>query len=177
MTQPSLRDDSTMTDDVRIIKKYPNRRLYDTRQSRYVTLSDVCRLVIEHENFEVIDQKTGDTITCAVLLQIMAEQAHAGQSPFSRDVLAQMIRVYDCALPEPLRAYLHSSLSMFLLQHQKIDELLEGAIQSDPLASMTELAEETLRHWTSLNKELLRAVASNGDSDAPTGRASGSQPA
>ena len=151
----------------RIIKKYPNRRLYDTKDSRYVTLSDVCRLVIEHENFEVIDQKSGDTITCGILLQIMAEQAHNGQSPFSRDVLAQMIRVYNGALPEPLHAYLQSSLSMFLLQHQKIDELLEGAIQADPVTSMTALAEDTLRHWISLNKELLRAVASNSEERPP----------
>ena len=71
------------------------------------------------------------------------------------------------ALPEPLHAYLQSSLSMFLLQHQKIDELLEGAIQADPLTSMTTLAEETLRHWISLNKELLRAVASNSEERPP----------
>lgn len=147
--------------DTRIIKKYPNRRLYDTTESCYVTLSDICRLVIDHESFEVVDQKTGSTITCGILLQIMAEQAHSGQSPFSRDVLAQMIRVYDGELPHPLDAYLQSSLSMFLLQHQKIDELLEGEIQTDPLTAMTTLAEETLRHWISLNKELLRAVASN----------------
>ena len=153
--------------DPRIIKKYPNRRLYDTRESRYITLGDVCRLVIEHENFEVVDQKSGDTITCGIMLQIMAEQAHNGQSPFSRDVLAQMIRVYNGALPDALKAYLESSLSMFLLQHQKIDELLEGQIQADPLTSLTALAEETLRHWISLNKELLRAVASNSDPQPP----------
>lgn len=154
--------------DTRIIKKYPNRRLYDTKESRYVTLSDICRLVIDHENFDVVDQKTGDTITCGILLQIMAEQAHSGQSPFSRDVLAQMIRVYSGELPHPLDAYLQSSLSMFLLQHQKIDELLEGEIQADPLTAMTTLAEETLRHWISLNKELLRAVASNSGQPSVT---------
>jgi polyhydroxyalkanoate synthesis repressor PhaR len=164
--------------ETRVIKKYPNRRLYDTQDSRYVTLSDVCRLVIDHENFEVVDQKTGDTITCGILLQIMAEQAHNGQSPFSRDVLAQMIRVYNGELPEPLDAYLQSSLSMFLLQHQKIDELLESDLQTDPLTSMTTLAEETLRHWISLNKDLLRAVASNSNTDqrpAPEPRTSAKQ--
>jgi len=143
----------------RIIKKYPNRRLYDTRESRYITLSDICRLVIEHESFEVLDQKTGDTLTCGILLQIMAEQAHAGTSPISRDVLAQMIRVYNGKLPDALRAYLQNSLSVFLLQHQKIDELLDGRMDNDPVDALTELAEQTLRHWVSLNKQLLRAVA------------------
>lgn len=153
--------------DTRIIKKYPNRRLYDTRESRYITLGDICRLVMERENFEVVDQRTGDTLTCGILLQVMAEQAHAGQSPISRDVLAQMIRVYNGKLPDALRAYLHSSLSMFLLQHQKIDELLDGRIHSDPVDALTELAEQTLRHWISLNKELLRAVAAGGCEPPP----------
>lgn len=143
----------------RIIKKYPNRRLYDTHDSRYVTLSDIARLVLEHESFEVIDQKTGDPLTCGILLQIMAEQAHNGRSPLSRELLMQMIRVYDGELPGALRAFLQNSLSMFLEQHQKIDALLDGRIQNDPLKALTELAEENLQQWIGLNKELLRAVA------------------
>ena len=143
----------------RVIKKYPNRRLYDTRDSRYITLSDICRLVIERESFEVVDQKTGDTLTCGILLQVLAEQTQSGQSPISRDVLAQMIRVYHGKLPDALRAYLDSSLSLFVLQHQKIDELLDGRLDADPVDALTELAEKTLRHWVSVNKELLRALA------------------
>jgi polyhydroxyalkanoate synthesis repressor PhaR len=150
----------------RVIKKYPNRRLYDTRDSRYITLSDICRLVIERESFEVVDQKTGDTLTCGILLQVLAEQTQSGQSPISRDVLAQMIRVYHGKLPDALRAYLDSSLSLFVLQHQKIDELLDGRLDADPVDALTELAEKTLRHWVSVNKELLRALAA-GSCDAP----------
>ena len=151
--------------ETRIIKKYPNRRLYDTRESRYITLNDIARLVMDHESFEVVDQKTGDPLTCGILCQIMAEQAHSGQSPISRDVLAQMIRVYNGTLPEALRVYLHNSLSMFLLQHQKIDALLDGRIQSDPISALTELAQENLREWIALNKELLRAVADGTDQE------------
>ena len=151
----------------RIIKKYPNRRLYDTHDSRYVTLSDIARLVFEHESFEVIDQKTGDTLTCGILLQIMAEQAHSGQSPLSRELLAQMIRVYNGKLPGALRVFLQNSLSMFLEQHQKIDALLDGPIQSDPVRALTALAEENLQQWIELNKELLRAVAAGECQAAP----------
>jgi polyhydroxyalkanoate synthesis repressor PhaR len=146
----------------RIIKKYPNRRLYDTRDSRYITLNDICRLVIEHESFEVVDQKSGDTLTCGVLLQVLAEQTQSGRSPISRDVLAQIIRVYHGKLPDALRAYLDSALSMFVLQHQKIDELLNGHLEAGPVDALTDLAEQTLRHWVNLNKELLRAVAAGG---------------
>lgn len=151
--------------ETRVIKKYPNRRLYDTRESRYITLNDIARLVMDHESFEVVDQKTGDKLTCGILLQIMAEQAHSGRSPISRDVLAQMIRVYNCKLPDALRVYLHNSLSMFLLQHQKIDELLDGRIQKDPLGALTELTRQNLREWIALNKELLRAVAEGRDQE------------
>jgi polyhydroxyalkanoate synthesis repressor PhaR len=152
----------------RIIKKYPNRRLYDTHDSRYVTLHDIARLVFEHQSFEVIDQKTGDPLTCGILLQIMAEQAHSGQSPLSRELLMQMIRVYNGPLPGALRAFLQNSLSMFLDQHQKIDVLLDGRIQNDPLKALTELAEENLQQWIELNKELLRAVAAGECQTAPT---------
>jgi len=152
----------------RIIKKYPNRRLYDTRESRYITLGDICRLVIEREPFEVIDQKTGDSLTCGILLQVMAEQAHAGQSPISREVLAQMIRVCNDELPSALRAYLHNSLSMFLLTNQKVDELVEQGALDDPVSALTELADQTLRHWISVNKELLRSVTADGNMETPS---------
>lgn len=148
--------------ETRIIKKYPNRRLYDTRASRYVTLSDIAQLVIDREPFEVVDQKSGDTLTCGILLQIMAEQAHSGQSLVSRDLLTQMIRVYNGDLPEALRLYLQQSLSMFLSQHQKIDDLLEGRMKSDPIAALTDLAHQNLQQWVDLHKELLRAVADAG---------------
>jgi len=159
--------------ETRIIKKYPNRRLYDTQESRYITLNDICSLVIARENFEVVDQKTGDTLTCGILLQVMAEQVNSGQSLVSRDVLAQMIRVYNGQLPEDLRRYLHGSLSLFLLQHQRIDELLHGPIQADSVGALTELAQENLNQWITLNKELLRAVAGNdanlGDQESASG--------
>ena len=151
----------------RIIKKYPNRRLYDTRESRYITLSDICRLVIERENFEVVDQKTGDRLTCGILLQIMAEQAHGGQSPISREVLAQMIRVYNADLPEALRTYLQTCVSMFLLQHQKLDVLLAGDGDADTVDALTELAEQTLQHCVTMNKALLRAATPGGCGEPP----------
>ncbi len=146
----------------RIIKKYPNRRLYDTRDSRYITLTDICRLVIERESFEVVDQKSGNTLTCGILLQVLAEKTQSGQSLISRELLARIIRVYHGELPDALRAYLDGSLSMFVLQHQKIDELLNGHLQVDPVEALTDLADHTLRHWVSLNKELLRTVAAGG---------------
>ncbi len=144
--------------DTRIIKKYPNRRLYDTADSRYITLSDICQLVTDREDFEVVDQKSGDNLTCATLLQVMAEQVNRGQTVISRDMLAQMIRVYCVSVPEALRAYLHESLSLFLSQHQKIDELLGGDAGAAAVSGLAELAQQNLARWIALNKALLKAA-------------------
>ena len=148
--------------DTRIIKKYPNRRLYDTKDSRYITLSDICQLVMDREGFEVVDQKSGNNLTCGILLQVMAEQVNSGQTIVSRDMLTQLIRVYCGGLPEGLRAYLQESLSLFLMQHQKIDELLGESDGTDPVNALADLAQQNLARWIELNKELLRA-ACDGD--------------
>ena len=142
--------------------KYPNRRLSDTNERRYIALSDICQLVMDREGFEVVDQKSGDNLTCGILLQVMAEQVNSGRSLMSRDMLTQMIRVYCGRLPEALRAYLHESLSLFLLQHQKIDELLTDNDDTDPLNDLAELARDNLARWIELNKALLKA-ADDGD--------------
>jgi len=77
---------------VRIVKKYPNRRLYDTTESRYITLHDIRQLVLSGEPFEVIDKKTDANITRSILLQVIAEQEQQGPSVMSEDFLSQIIR-------------------------------------------------------------------------------------
>ncbi|MEP7312282.1 MAG: polyhydroxyalkanoate synthesis repressor PhaR, partial [Pseudomonadota bacterium] len=76
----------------RVIKKYPNRRLYDTVESRYITLADIRRLVLERIEFVVVDKKSQDDITRTILLQVIAEQEHRGEPLMSRDFLSQIIR-------------------------------------------------------------------------------------
>ncbi len=79
---------------VRIIKKYPNRRLYDTEISSYITLEEVRQLVIDGEDFEVRDAKSGDDLTRSVLLQIISEHEETGQPMFTTQLLSQVIRFY-----------------------------------------------------------------------------------
>ena len=86
-----------MSDTPRIIKKYPNRRLYDTANSGYITLADVKQMVLENIDFQVIDAKTGDDLTRAILLQIILEEEAGGMPMFSSEMLAQMIRFYGSA--------------------------------------------------------------------------------
>jgi len=100
----------------RTIKKYPNRRLYDTVESRYITLADIRRLVIERIDFVVIDKKTQDDITRSILLQVIAEQEHAGEPLMSRDFLSQVIRSYGAGVRTAMGSYLDQSLKLFASQ-------------------------------------------------------------
>lgn len=97
----------------RIIRKYPNRRLYDTTESRYITLADVRRLVVDSIDFVVLDRKTGQDITRSILLQVIAEQETGGEPLMSRDLLAQLIRSYGEATHGALGSYLEQSIRMF----------------------------------------------------------------
>jgi polyhydroxyalkanoate synthesis repressor PhaR len=100
----------------RTIKKYPNRRLYDTVESRYITLADIRRLVIERIDFVVIDKKTQGDITRSILLQVIAEQEHGNEPLMSRDFLAQVIRSYGVATRGMVGSCLEQSLRQFATQ-------------------------------------------------------------
>ncbi|MGH8634583.1 MAG: polyhydroxyalkanoate synthesis repressor PhaR, partial [Burkholderiales bacterium] len=86
-----------MTQQPRIIKKYPNRRLYDTETSSYITLADVKKLVLEQAEFKVEDAKTREDLTRSILLQIILDEESAGAPMFSSDMLSQIIRFYGNA--------------------------------------------------------------------------------
>ncbi|HET7757201.1 MAG TPA: polyhydroxyalkanoate synthesis repressor PhaR [Steroidobacteraceae bacterium] len=100
----------------RTIKKYPNRRLYDTVESRYITLADIRRLVIERVDFVVVDKKTQGDITRSILLQVIAEQEHGSEPLMSRDFLSQVIRSYGSATRGVIGSCLEQSLRQFAAQ-------------------------------------------------------------
>src|ERR1700752_3454369 len=105
--------------ELRTIKKYPNRRLYDTVKSRYITLSDIRRLVIDRIDFVVIDKKSQEDITRSILLQVIAEQEHGVEPLMSRDFLSQIIRSYGGAMQNVVGSYLEQSLKMLSTQQQQ----------------------------------------------------------
>eukprot|EP01036_Dinobryon_divergens_P056048 gene56048-74827_t len=93
----------------RVIKKYPNRRLYDTETSTYITLTEVKQLVIQSAQFVVRDAKTGDDLTRSILLQIILEEETAGVPIFTEQVLANIIRFYGHAMQDFMGAYLEKN--------------------------------------------------------------------
>ena len=102
----------------RIIKKYPNRRLYDTQESRYITLADIRDIVVSKTNLMVIDKKSGEDITRSILLQVISEQEHNGDAILSEDFLAQIIRCYGRVAPVQLTQHLEQSFRHFMDQVQ-----------------------------------------------------------
>jgi len=102
-----------VADPVRLIKKYPNRRLYDTKTSTYITLADVKKLVLEGQEFQVVDDKTKEDLTRSILLQIILEEENGGAPMFSSDILTQFIRSYGSTMQGMLGAYLERNMQLF----------------------------------------------------------------
>ncbi len=110
-----------MSEAIRIIKKYPNRRLYDTNTSIYITLADVKKLVIENIDFKVEDAKTKDDLTRSILLQIILEEEGGDGVPmFSSDVLSKIIRFYGNAMQGMMGNYLEKNIHTFIEIQKKL---------------------------------------------------------
>ena len=111
---------------VRVIKKYPNRRLYDTDTSSYITLAEVKALVMHGEPFVVRDAKTNDDLTRSILLQIILEEETAGVPLFSESMLANIIRFYGHSMQGFMGSYLEKNLQQFMELQQKMAEQTKG---------------------------------------------------
>ncbi len=116
------RPDNTATDTLRLIKKYPNRRLYDTRTSSYITLADVKQLVLKHEQFQVVDAKAGEDLTRSILLQIILEEEAGGMPMFTSDLLSQLIRFYGNAMQGMVGNYLEKNMQTFVQVQKQLQE-------------------------------------------------------
>jgi len=111
-----------MTEEIRLIKKYPNRRLYDTATSSYITLADVKQLVLDQIDFKVVDAKTEEDLTRSILLQIILEEEGAGAPMFSSNMLAQIIRFYGNAMQGMMGTYLEKNIQTFMEIQRKLQE-------------------------------------------------------
>lgn len=154
--------------NARIIKKYPNRRLYDTEESRYITLSDVRDHVLNKVEFTVIDKKSGNDITRSILLQVIAEQEQHGDALMSEDFLSQVIRSYGKVMPGFMAKYLEQSLRLFLAQQQNIRGQVKRVVGIDPVEAVADVAQKNFNRWKSLQDEVFRRLmpASPEDKDS-----------
>ena len=142
--------------NVRIVKKYPNRRLYDTAISSYITLEDVKRLVMDGVSFQVLDARSGNDLTRTILLQIISEQEEQGNPIFSTELLAHIIRFYGDSMQGLIGRFLEQSLSGFIAQQKQLREQFDsvGSLGKgiNPLSVMSDMAEQNLRLWKGMQQ-------------------------
>ena len=117
---------------LRVLKKYPNRRLYDTQLSTYITLSDVKKMVLAGTEFEVRDAKSGDDLTRSILLQIILEEESGGVPMFSTQMLSQIIRFYGHAMQGFMGSYLEKNIQTFSEMQARVAEQSKGLYEAKP---------------------------------------------
>lgn len=137
----------------RIIKKYPNRRLYDTEQSKYITLADVRGLVMDCVRFKVLDTASGEDITRQILMQIIIEEEMGGEPLFTADMLSQLIRFYGGTMQGVFARYLEDSFALFSKQQEEMSK----NFPLNPLEVFNKLTQQNLKMWNSLQKSFLQA--------------------
>lgn len=143
---------------IRIIKKYPNRRLYDTNISKYITLEEIRQLVLENVQFRVEDKRTEEDITRSILLQVIAEQEEGGNPLFTTDLLVFIIRYYGDPMQKSISRYLELSMRMFVEQQQHFTDQLRNMLgqAQQPLQLLKELTERQMPIWKSIRKEFIK---------------------
>lgn len=134
---------------MRILRKYTNRRLYDTSRSCYVTLDDVKQLVLNGEAFKVEDSKTGNDLTRNILLQIISEQEAQGHGTLlTNQVLQQLIRFYGDSMQGMMSQYLEQSIASFLEHQDRIRDQMQTMMgAANPLTMMNRIADQNMQMW------------------------------
>jgi polyhydroxyalkanoate synthesis repressor PhaR len=149
----------------RLIRKYANRRLYDTGASRHVTLEDLRQLIVSGEKIKVVDDKSGEDLTRSVLLQIIAEQEQFGSPVLGPELLEMIIRFYGRPAQALLSGYLEQAFTTMLRQQEAMQSEMLKALQT-PFAPLTDLARTNLQMWEKM-QSAARAAFTGGGADAP----------
>ena len=142
------------------IKKYPNRRLYDTSRSQYVNMDYIKTLVNERTDFNVVDSKSGDDVTKTILLQIISEsETNEHQSLLTNKLLKQLIRFYGDPFQHNFAKYLENSVKLIAEQRSKVRSQLEQA--ADPFTMMASLANRNMEVFKEMQEGLFKKVMSS----------------
>jgi polyhydroxyalkanoate synthesis repressor PhaR len=147
----------------RIIRKYANRRLYDTEASRHINKDDVRKLIAAGKDVRIVDEGSGDDITRSVLLQLVAEQELGGKPVLSDKMLTQIIRFYDHPMQGVLGSYLQQSFESFLQQQSSMQEQMQEMMKGGPFAVMKDVAKQNMEAWQAMQKAFLDTKAKKDD--------------
>lgn len=132
----------------RLIKKYANRRLYDTEHSLYITLEDLRKYVLDNIPFKVIDAKTEQDVTRSCLVQIILEMENDAHKPFfSQEILENILRFYNNPLHDLMKGFLENYLNLMAKQHQEFAETTTEQDKKNLFASLTEIGTQNMINW------------------------------
>jgi polyhydroxyalkanoate synthesis repressor PhaR len=141
----------------RLIRKYANRRLYDATASRHVTLDDLRKMIAAGERVKVVEDKSGEDVTRAMLLQIIANEEQFGTPVLSTQLLEALIRFYGNPIQQLLSQYLEQSISG-LLRHQQLMQAEVTKALGSPLAPLADFARQNFELWAKMQATVLQAI-------------------
>ena len=142
----------------RLIKKYANRRLYDSTESRHVTLEDIRKMIVSGAKVKVVDDKSGEDLTRAVLLQVIAEQDQYGTPVLSTELLEAIIRFYGNPVQELLTKYMEQSVGTLVRQQETMRAEMTKAL-AGPMAPLAEFARQNMDQWSKIQASMMSAFA------------------
>ncbi|MGS2718718.1 polyhydroxyalkanoate synthesis repressor PhaR [Eionea flava] len=145
----------------RIIKKYANRRLYDTEDSRYVTLKDIKNIIALGVDVSIIDETTSEDITRALLLQIVSEQELGGSPLLNEAVLNQLIRFYGHPMQDMMGGFIANSIKSFVSQQEAMQEQMQHFMDASPLSSFQEMATKNMQAMAELQQQFFSKKTSS----------------
>jgi len=143
--------------NIRTIKKYPNRRLYDTQISRYITLNDIKELVMQHENFLVIDAKSEEDLTRCTLMQLIAEEETNGNPILTTEILKEFVCFYGDSMQAMMSRFLEHSVKLFLKNKAGLKSPLNTMLGINQTAQMHEIVKQSLHKFDPIDRDKLDA--------------------
>jgi polyhydroxyalkanoate synthesis repressor PhaR len=138
-----------------LIKKYANRRLYDTVTSKHITLDGIHDLIVDGHDVKIIDDTTGADISRSILLQIIAEREQAGRPMLDADFLMRILRLYGNPMQDMVGEFLSRSFDAFVTQQKQFQQQMRAAMAATPLATIQELTANNLKAWQAMQDALL----------------------
>jgi len=158
-----------------VIKKYANRRLYDSTESRHVTLDDIRKMIVSGAKVKVVDDKSGEDLTRAVLLQVIAEQDQFGTPVLSTELLEAIIRFYGNPVQEMLTRYMEQSVTALARQQDAMRAEMTKAL-AGPMAPLADFARQNMEQWSKIQASMMSAFAGTKPEPPPPEQDESKQP-
>jgi polyhydroxyalkanoate synthesis repressor PhaR len=159
----------------RVIKKYANRRLYDSTESRHVTLDDIRKMIVSGAKVKVVDDKSGEDLTRAVLLHVIAEQDQFGTPVLSTELLEAIIRFYGNPVQEMLTRYMEQSVTALARQQDAMRAEMTKAL-AGPMAPLADFARQNMEQWSKIQASMMSAFAGTKPEPPPPEQDESKQP-